>query len=229
MGNKREIIFVAGLYKSGTSLITKLIEEMGFSNLDDLWDDVVVGVNNEYLTHESKSVNQLNDKIIRYHFGKLHRLPPLCLYAWINRWLLRRGGFKDEILTLLNTQRTNKLVIKDPRFCITLPIWLSTARNYGLVKIVWVIRNRANVVRSWLWDEWCVKFLHLGSKEDAFKLSASYESYLLKQYHNFSPYYDGLIVNLEAVKHEPIGNIENIARFLDYKGELSKVAEIIKR
>jgi len=129
----------------------------------------------------------------------------------------------------MNSQRVNKLVIKDPRFCITLPIWLSSVKNFGLVKIVWVIRNRASVVRSWLRDEWCVKLLHLRSKEDAFKLSASYESYLLKQYHNFSPYYDSLIVNLEAVKHEPIGNIDNMAQFLGYKGELGKVARIIKR
>jgi len=227
--NGNKVVFIVGLYKSGTSLITKLCEEMSFSNLDDLWPGRVKGVSNEYYTYESESVNQLNEKIIRYHFGTRHRLPPLWLYAWINQCLLRGGAFKDEILTLLHIQRANKLVIKDPQFCITLPLWLSTARNYGLVKIVWVIRNHANVVRSWFRDEWCIKRLHLRSKEDAFKLSASYEKYLLKQYHKFSPYYDSLVLNLEAVKHEPIGNIENMARFLDYKGELIKAAGIIKR
>lgn len=227
--NTNIVVFVVGLYKSGTSLIAQLVERLGFSNLDDLWDDYVEGVSNSYLTNESQAVNQQNDKIIRFYFGKLHNLPSKNIYTILNKLLLITKLFNSKITKIVKSQPEQRLVIKDPRFCLTLPLWLSSVGKYSSVKIIWVIRDRSKVVRSMMKDDWIRSTLHLKTEADAFKLAAQYESYLLKQYVDYSSMYNGISVNIESFRYEPASNVKLLANYLNCNVNAEEVSKMIKK
>lgn len=215
---QKTLVLVIGLYKSGTSLITELVEGMGVSNLEDLWDDFVEGVSNTYLTHESQAVNELNDTIIRKLFSKLYRLPPFWLYSFLCSTLLRSKTIEQTINRIMNQQTGRSLVIKDPRFCVTIPIWLAALEKRTSVKLLWVIRNRMNIVRSWLKDDWCVQKLKLYSKARAMRVCKQYEQYLLRQYLDFSVTYDSMLIDFEALKKFPDLQIEMLMKFVGFEG-----------
>jgi hypothetical protein len=223
------IVLIVGIYKSGTSLITQLVGKMGFDNLGNLWDDYVEGVENRYLTNESKSVNKLNDTIIRSYLGRLDKLPPVIVYKFLNNFLSVSGLYKDQIEKTIKPQLNHGLIIKDPRFCITLPIWLSSLERFSTVKIIWVIRDRSKVVKSWMKDSWCRSMLNLKSEIVAFKLAAKYESYFLKQYLDYSTKYKSLVVEFESLKREPLSNVRLLADFLNKKMDYAEISKMIKK
>jgi hypothetical protein len=228
-GAYMKIIFVVGLYKSGTSIITQLIETMGFQNFDDLWDDSVKGVNNDYMTLESASVNKLNDKIFGMHFSRLYRLSPLWLYKMRKTRILRNKEVIESIIQAVNSQEKPSLVIKDPRFCLTLPIWVASLRDKMPLKIIFVVRNRKNIIKSWLKDEWCRKFLKIETPNQALIRCEQYESYLIKQYLDLVTEFDCHLIDFEKLKSETELQIKSLANFLNYKGELKSIGELVKK
>lgn len=224
-----QLVFIVGLYKSGTSIITKLIENMGFPNFDDLWEDTVEGVNNNYLTQESESVNKLNDKIIKRYYSTLYRLPPFWLYRIRNRIFLRKKIFADQIHNMIISQKSNKLVIKDPRFCITLPLWLSALDSKFSIKVVFVVRNRDNIVKSWLKDQWSVKSLKLNSKNQACMRCKEYEKYFLQQYIDNSVGFDCHLVDFETLKKDTDIQIRSLMNFVEYEGDITKLTILVRK
>ncbi|MFH1515244.1 MAG: sulfotransferase domain-containing protein [bacterium] len=222
------VVLVVGLYKSGTSLTAQMISALGFKNLPDLWEDFVEGTSHTYLTYESKTVNDLNDQIIKAFLGSLDRLPSRITFEILNKYYSLTRRFNRMIFNLVIPQLNGGLVIKDPRFCLTLPLWSAVLDKLANIKIVWIIRDRALVVRSWLRDDWCRATLRLHTEKDAYVLAASYESYLLRQYAAHSSRYQNLVLNLEAVRNDPKSSVTVLAEFLNRQANATELAKIIK-
>ncbi len=228
MSSGRQIVFVVGLYKSGTSLLTSIAENMGFRNLDDTWEDYVQGVDSIYLTHESKTVNALNDKIIEACAGSLDRLPNRMNYPLVKRSLTLSGKFNDSVKKIMLQYLEHDLVIKDPRFCITLPIWLSVIGKQAEVKIIWSFRERARLIQSWVKDPWCVSTLRLKDTGQALTLIEDYEYFLLEQYHLFAPRYKSFLYNLEEFKQTPALHVKLLADFLKRNVGVEEISKMVR-
>ena len=228
MKKRPKLILVTGLYKSGTSLVTSLIEKMDYSNLNDLWDDEVIGITNEYLTHESRSVNNLNDKIISsFYSSSLGSLPSFWDYKLRNA-ILKKKNILDKIRNIISNDSNKNLVIKDPRFCLTIPLWLHSLYKMYSIKLVFVFRDKNRIIKSWFRDEWCIDTLKIKSEEDALRLSKKYEFFLFYNYIKFQHKYDSLFINLDFLRNEKDANIRLLLNFLESDVDVEKLKRIIK-
>lgn len=146
------IVFIVGIYKSGTSMFTSVIEEMGLKSVveDFRKESNVIGVKTTYNIRESYEVNLLNNDIIyssnqNEMYFKTDNMP-----ADINDSLKNRIR---EFYKKINYTG----VIKDPRFIGTLNYWLKEIPSNIPYKIIWVDRTNINdIVQSFRKDKWFV-------------------------------------------------------------------------
>jgi len=157
------IIFIVGTYKSGTSFVTSLVEEMGVPTCVEEFrqNTSVVGNKHVYNILESYEVNLLNNEIIRSTgqnemYFETEKMPYTIPEKFIN-----------QIKNIY--KRTNyNCVIKDPRFIGTLHYWI-TALGGNPYKIIYVHRNSVtDVVNSFKKDNWFVNKVS-GPYEDVVK------------------------------------------------------------
>jgi hypothetical protein len=142
----RHIILIAGMHRSGTSVLTRAINLAGVAlpsnlkppsanvNADGFWEPLVI--------------KQFHDDILKRinsHWYDPREIPaewfqnPLFepyrtfLMEWIEKEL---GG-------------NNMLVVKDPRVCRLMPLWQDACQRLGLgVHAVIIVRNPVEVARS---------------------------------------------------------------------------------
>jgi hypothetical protein len=221
-----QIVLVVGIYKSGTSIATKLVEEMGFATLADLATDFEPGIALAYRTHESVSVNNTNNELIRLLGGHIANPPHpflwTALVGIISRICAKRvfGVFQGY---------SGHVVVKDPRFCVTLPVWINTLKHIGQLKIIWVFRDSEKIVSSWLHSKWCRKYLQLTSLETAFNLERRYEWYLRRNYRKYSARFDSFTFNLEFLRMDPRGKVKMLASFLQFAGTYEHLTTLVKK
>ncbi|HRI17916.1 MAG TPA: hypothetical protein PL196_05290 [Burkholderiaceae bacterium] len=140
-------MFVLGMHRSGTSLASELIHATGFE-VPGTPLDTLEGVNARGFW-ESREVVDLDERLLAgagctwYQVG-------LDLPA--ARW--RRPEVESvsaDVRSFLDAsfERHDRLVIKDPRLCHLLPVWLRVIdRHLVSVRIVWISRNPLAVARS---------------------------------------------------------------------------------
>lgn len=146
------IVFVVGIYKSGTSMFTDVVENMGMTSVveDFRKESNVVGVKTTYNIRESYEVNLLNNDIIyssnqNEMYFQTDKMP-----IDINQNLKNRI---QEFYKKINYTG----VIKDPRFIGTLKYWLNEIPNNIPYKILWVDRTNVNdIEQSFRKDKWFV-------------------------------------------------------------------------
>jgi hypothetical protein len=115
------LVVVLGMHRSGTSVITSLVESCGISAGDNLQG---AGPDNPKGYWEDEFIVNTNNNLLRSLGVEWHSL------IWLDDALLRKSTCYDELLQesiayladLL--RRFPKLVIKDPRMAMTLPFWL---------------------------------------------------------------------------------------------------------
>lgn len=143
----KEIVFVLGMHRSGTSLISELIHAMGYEvpgselekiervNARGFWESQqVVAINEHLLAGAGASWYQVG-----FTCNPLGNRSPE-----VGRTVSDMRSFLDA-----NLEQRDRLVIKDPRLCHLLPVWLAAIdRTRVNVKIVWVSRNPLSVARS---------------------------------------------------------------------------------
>ena len=147
--NKKKVIFVLGMHRSGTSAITRIINLMGASvpenlmeknadNLSGYWESKnIVAINNQLLTRagsswfDSKEISkswQLSDKINDVKYKAI---------------ALIKSSFNHE--------EPENLVIKDPRLCRLLPFWQNVMNELGISFFhVHILRHPSEVFMSFL-------------------------------------------------------------------------------
>lgn len=130
------VIFVAGMHRSGTSAVTNAIAKTGFSIGKDPLPSNDANPTGYY---EDKAVIHLNDEV----------LAQLNLTWWdavVDPWLSHDGienNLADRARKLLLSYLDDcpKLLLKDPRFCITAPFWLEVLNSIE-VKHGWIFVYR---------------------------------------------------------------------------------------
>lgn len=138
----KSVIFVVGMHRSGTSAVTRTINLLGAEvgsrlletqheiNIDGFWEhQTVVDINQRILVE-----NQT---------------------AWFDTRLLPENfeneeSYKKQIAEFFSAELTgNLLVIKDPRLCLTISLWLEVASSLGYnTHIVYVYRHPCAVIQS---------------------------------------------------------------------------------
>lgn len=140
------IVFVTGLYKSGTSYITNMIEEMGY---DSVVDRVATtkGVHREYDIRESYEVNRLNNDIIwSMNMDSIYFDVDVCVGVQIH------NDLKQRIRDFLVKYKDKNIVIKDPRFIATIGFWLDEISDD--YRVVYLDRTFEDTVKSFNVDKW---------------------------------------------------------------------------
>ncbi|MGI9317549.1 MAG: sulfotransferase family protein [bacterium] len=141
-----DVVLVLGMHRSGTSAVTGLLSHFGAGV--PLAGDTPISKDNPKGHWEHREINQINDQILR-QFGQtwttwqsinLQKVPA-PLISKIDRFLL----------SLIDQDNGRPIVLKDPRFCILLPLWLEALDRRGLnVKLIFCIRHPDAVARSLL-------------------------------------------------------------------------------
>jgi len=133
--NKPQKIFVVGMHRSGTSLVTKLINLAGF----DIGDKFPFNKNHSNPTGhwENREALIINQKLMMIAGGPNVRW---CTpFKFSDNWLSK----VPKELTK-KAQKIQPYVMKDPRFCLTLPFW----KTIFDIKCVVVQRDLEKIVQS---------------------------------------------------------------------------------
>lgn len=140
--NQHRIVFIVGMHRSGTSVLSQSIALFGYShgeksmrpdrfNPDGYWEDEdIVAFNDRML----KSMDMSWDAI-SFTSDTLERLQP----------------FEDEAQALLYKKISAypQYVIKDPRLCLLLNFWLHVAHQLTIPHhIVYIFRHPESVIQS---------------------------------------------------------------------------------
>jgi hypothetical protein len=139
-------IIVLGAHRSGTSMVTRLINMMGAYFA---MGDVSIGANSENPKGfwERSDVIAANDAILR-HYG--------CEWDSLEKWVFTDATPKKDEAALrptldavknivLELDANRPWVVKDPRMCITFPFWRSALE---VPVVVCVYRDPQEVARS---------------------------------------------------------------------------------
>ena len=142
-----ELLFVVGMHRSGTSALCAALAACGASFGDRLLG-AMAGVNDEGFW-EDRGVVQINEQLLALTGSSWFApLPDVAGEDWNNPVY---GVLREQALKVLAAGFGDaKLqVVKDPRFCLTLPFWLALCKELGITARVCVIgRAPLEVARS---------------------------------------------------------------------------------
>ncbi|MGH9944898.1 MAG: sulfotransferase family protein [Pyrinomonadaceae bacterium] len=136
-------VCIAGMHRSGTSMVTNLLSLCGIY-LGDEGDLMPPSPDNENGYWEHLRFVRINDLVLR-HFGGAWDDPPRAIHVgW--REKIRLVPLMSEAKTLLREFAGREpWGWKDPRNSLTLPFWTSLVPE---LKVVWCLRNPFEVEQS---------------------------------------------------------------------------------
>ena len=137
-------VAIVGMHRSGTSATAGLLVGLGLAGprVEDL---VPANEGNERGHWESESVHICNVKVLAALGGDTYAPPPPAPSGWEkdHRFDVLRAQAADWFTS---TSDGRPLVLKDPRLCITLPLWKSAL--LGDLPTLFVLRDPLEVARS---------------------------------------------------------------------------------
>jgi len=125
---QKQVILVAGMHRSGTSLINRLL------NLHGVHIPIEIEYKNEFNVRgywESFEVQALNDKILRLGDSSWFDLRTFSAVAQPREKIEEMKQEIDEFAERLLAQEYQSFAIKDPRICRVIPWWLSAFERCG--------------------------------------------------------------------------------------------------
>jgi hypothetical protein len=189
MTDTKIAVLILGAPRSGTSLISHVISELGFYFGDPArFVDPVTHPWNP-IFFELQPLNDLNDEMAKALGVDYLNFDWLPLKDDYSEELI--FGFEERVDRFLETEfgTYKKIALKDPRFCLTLPIWNSLLKRHSYaVRFVWAVRDLsscfmsnklANDTRSQLQE----RLVTLSSYLSAYFLDG--KSYFLANYDQF--------------------------------------------
>ena len=136
-------MFIIGMHRSGTSALARAFYACGATTGDDVLAPMD-GVNSEGFW-EDRSVVALNEDVLQeagldwYSIGPDGELPKVSATIYQRAKLIIERGFGEGDVEL----------VKDPRLCLTLPLWLRACEELDVSWRICVIRRKpAEVARS---------------------------------------------------------------------------------
>ena len=143
---QRQALLVLGMHRSGTSALALALERLGWNPGQELLDSQA-GIN-ERGFGENRAVVELNEKLLSHFSRQWYQLSPLPT-GWDEGD--EALGWGEEAAAIIDRQfgGANRILLKDPRLCLTLPVWLRALESSGFqVRVVLQLRHPENVARS---------------------------------------------------------------------------------
>ncbi len=136
---------VVGMHRSGTSAVANVLSRLGLA-LPDETDLIIPGPYNERGYWETHRFVAYDDRVLR-HLGGTWSVPPAPVPGWelvedVAMAELRAGAREFARVEFTDPH----LVLKDPRLCITLPLWRTVFEPAPVA--VLVVRDPLEVARS---------------------------------------------------------------------------------
>lgn len=149
---RRQIVLVLGMHRSGTSLCSHVLSALGLDMADRVAPPGLAApaADNQRGHWERWEIVDFHDRILglfnRGYYTPFHDFP-LPVAWWADP---RVAGIRREIADFLEQRMgRGRFGFKDPRTVRLLPIWHQIANELGLApKIVFCLRNPAQVARS---------------------------------------------------------------------------------
>ena len=177
-------IAIAGMHRSGTSMVARLLQQAGL-NLGDETDLMPPAEENPEGFYEHLEFVRLNDEVLNVA-GAGWDCPPVTGFDWDDEAL---DPFRERALRLAAPLKERlPWGWKDPRNSLTLPFWRSV---FGPLQTVVVVRNPLEVVTSLhrrnafstalgltLWQIYAERVLEDTSADE--RLVTHYDSYFLE-------------------------------------------------
>jgi len=136
---------VVGMHRSGTSAVANAIAQLGLA-LPDTSDLITPGPFNERGYWESRRFVTYSDTILR-HLGGTWSAPPSPAEGWAEWTDRATSELRSGAAAFARREFTAPhLVLKDPRLCITLPLWRTVLLERPAA--VLVLRDPLEVARS---------------------------------------------------------------------------------
>jgi hypothetical protein len=192
-----EPIAVYGMHRSGTSVVAKALEVLGFDLRLTEDSEVRASPSNAKGHYENKYMMYLSDTILKCLGGAWH-MPMMLKRKFVDspkiKYLL------DGALALIEKQFPERIVWKDPRVSLTLPFF---ERLLGPVKSIICIRNPVEVCQS------------LAKRDNASieRASALWRSYICSAILN-SASKPRLFVHYERLMSDPVSELWRISHFV---------------
>jgi hypothetical protein len=138
-------IVVVGMHRSGTSAVTNAIHELGVGLPHDT-TMIGTGPYNEKGHWESQELARFDEALLR-HLGGTWAAPPVPEPGWERSDDPAFVSLRERALGLADRCFSRPpIVIKDPRLCITLPLWRSVLGRQPCA--VLIVRDPLEVARS---------------------------------------------------------------------------------
>jgi Glycosyl transferase family 2/Sulfotransferase family len=136
---------VVGMHRSGTSAVANVMARLGLA-LPDESDLITPGPYNERGYWESRRFVTYDDRVLR-HLGGTWSAPPAPAPAWERADDVAMAELRAGAREFARVEFTDPhLVLKDPRLCITLPLWRTVLEPPPVA--VLVLRDPLEVARS---------------------------------------------------------------------------------
>jgi hypothetical protein len=205
---RRRIVVVLGMHRSGTSLCAHVLSAMGI----DMADNIGVARGNDKGHWERWEIVEFHDHILRlfnrdYH-GPFHDFS-LPVAWWADP---RVHQIKDEIVAFLKQRMgESDFGFKDPRTVRLMPLWHQIFNDLKLVpKFVLCLRNPAQVARS------------LNSRDGIDNDIGEYRWLVhMADFFRYSGSFDVCAVEYEEWFRDPLSNFERLRAFLDLQWQQS--------
>jgi hypothetical protein len=144
--DKKKIVFVLGMHRSGTSLTAEIVHSMGFAvpghSLDAI-DSI-----NAHGFWESQEVVDFDEGVLSAAQLKWYHICPVGHIFKNTREFDKRVAEMSEFLKV-ESGKHGSLVIKDPRLCLLWPLWFAAAdRSVYDVKVIFVNRHPSSIASS---------------------------------------------------------------------------------
>ncbi len=144
----KELVVVLGMHRSGTSLLTKAIIELGYYSGDTM---IAAKGDNKKGFFENEKIVQLNDKILSELLLNWKQVD----ITYINRAktflpLLKEKYFTEAVNIISGLfSNSKKCVLKDPRISILIPFWEEVFKELSIdYKYILSVRNPLEVSKS---------------------------------------------------------------------------------
>src|SRR5215213_9963324 len=134
-------VCIAGMHRSGTSLVSRLLQDSGLY-LGPASDLIPAKPANPEGFWENRRFVRLNQKMLRALGGTWDN-PPAVPASWLSDRIL---AYRSEAVALVREfEGREPWGWKDPRNCLTLPVWQALL---GRFPVVIVVRNPLEVAQS---------------------------------------------------------------------------------
>lgn len=207
------ILCVAGMHRSGTSMITSLLHACGL-DLGPRGDLLPPAPNNPLGFWESRSFLRLNNAILKQLGGRWNDPPPTEIPGWE----------KEPSLGYLH-KKAGKLIRrfdgrepwgwKDPRNSLTLPLWRMLLPE---MKILICVRNPLAVAES-LWDRNDLPY------SASFDLWLTYNRRVLAA----APAESRLITHCDAYLHDPHAELHRVLQWAGLSATEKQIGQACQR